>query len=150
MGIFLQSLGFVLAHDGGKMNLNNEKIIRDYFRAIEKGVPKQELENYLHPQIYQYEFPSKLNPKGKGRNLQELLNDFEKGKTLISEQTYKIKSMVSGGDQVCVETEWIGKLAIKIGSLNAGDQMRANFGVFFEIKDERIIKQNNYDCIHPW
>lgn len=132
------------------MDLENEKIIRGYFHAIERAVPTSELEKFLHPDIYQYEFPSRLNPNGRGRHLQEMLADFEKGKSLISNQAYKIISLVSDGDRVCAETEWVGVLAIQIGSLKAGDQMKANFGVFFELRDEKIIKQNNYDCIHPW
>src|SRR3954469_24226076 len=110
------------------MNLQNEKIIRDYLHAIETAASKDDLEIYLHPEIQQFEFPSLLNPNGKGRNIQEMLGDFERGKSIISKQSYQIKSIVSDGSRVCAETEWVGTLAIKIGSLNAGDQMRANFG----------------------
>jgi hypothetical protein len=28
--------------------------------------------------------------------------------------------------------------------------MRADFGVFFRLREGRIAEQNNYDCIHPW
>jgi hypothetical protein len=104
----------------------------------------------LHPGALQYEFPSRLNPNGKGREKDELLADYERGLSIISKQEYRIKSMVSDGDRVCVEMEWKGEPEIPIGALRVGDAMRADFGVFFRIADGMILGQNNYDCIHPW
>lgn len=79
-----------------------------------------------------------------------MLADYERGKGILLKQEYGIKSMLSDGDRMAVETEWTGTLAIPIGSLKADDAMKADFGVFFRIADGAIIAQNNYDCVHPW
>lgn len=84
------------------MNIENEELIRGYFKAIEAASSAVEV--------------------GK----------------------------VSDGERICAETGWQGTLAIQVGALKAGVAMRADFGVFFRIKDGTIIEQNNYDCIHPW
>ncbi|MEO6098334.1 MAG: nuclear transport factor 2 family protein [Fibrobacteria bacterium] len=132
------------------MNPKNEELIRNYFKAIEGSVPLDRFQHFFHPDVVQYEFPSRLNPNGKARRKQALLEDFEKGKSVISRHVYTIKSLTADGNRVCVETEWIGTLAIQLGSLKPGDTMKADFGVFFRIEQGQIIEQNNYDCIHPW
>jgi ketosteroid isomerase-like protein len=132
------------------MNPAAEKIIRDYFRAIESSAPVAELGNLLHDEIRQHEFPSRLNPQGRTRGKAQMLADFERGKALIASQSYVIRSLVSDGDRVCAETEWTGTLAVPLGTLKPGDAMRADFGVFFRVRDGRIVEQNNFDCIHPW
>jgi hypothetical protein len=40
-------------------------------------------------------------------------------------------------------------LAIPIGSLTPGCEMRAHFAVILEIENERIRRQRNYDCFEP-
>jgi ketosteroid isomerase-like protein len=37
-----------------------------------------------------------------------------------------------------------------LGSLAAGDTMRARFGVFLTFRDGRILRQHNYDCFDPF
>jgi ketosteroid isomerase-like protein len=132
------------------MNPAHEELIRNYFKAIEDGIPASRFEAFFHADVIQFEFPSRLNPGGKGRNKEELLADFDRSRGIISKQEYRINSMVSDGDRVCVQTEWKGTLAIPLGTLKAGEAMRADFGVFFTIAEGRILRQDNYDCIHPW
>ena len=132
------------------MNPAAEKLIRDYFRAIENSVTGPELAGFLHDEIRQTEFTSRLTPKGRTRGKAEMLADFERGKAMVASQTYGIRALISDGDRVCAETEWTGTLSVPLGTLKPGDAMRADFGVFFRVRDGRIIEQNNYDCIHPW
>ena len=132
------------------MNTKNEELIRSYFKAIENAAPVDRFQHFFHEDMVQTEFPSKLNPHGKARRKQALLEDFEKGKAVISKHVYAIKSLTSDGNRVCAETSWTGTLAIQLGALRPGDTMKADFGVFFRIEQSQIIEQNNYDCIHPW
>ncbi|MDB5103543.1 MAG: hypothetical protein JWP91_1232 [Fibrobacteres bacterium] len=132
------------------MNPKNEELIRAYFRALEDAVPVDRLHHFFHPDAVQTEFPSRLNPNGKVRGKPALLEDYGKSRGIITKQTYAIKSMISDGNRVCVETEWTGTLAIQLGALKPGDTMKADFGVFFRIEQGQISEQNNYDCIHPW
>jgi hypothetical protein len=45
---------------------------------------------------------------------------------------------------------WTATLAVPLGTLPAGGQMRARFAVFLEFKDDKIIFQRNYDCFDPF
>jgi ketosteroid isomerase-like protein len=51
---------------------------------------------------------------------------------------------------VILEVVWAGTLAIPVGSLAAGDEMRAYFAVFIALRDGRIYRQRNYDCFEPF
>jgi ketosteroid isomerase-like protein len=44
----------------------------------------------------------------------------------------------------------VGLLAVAVGTLAIGDEMRANFGVFLTFRDGRITRQRDYDCFQPF
>ena len=75
---------------------------------------------------------------------------FEKGRKLMSSQSYELKSWVANGDRLSVEVLWTGTLAVPFGRLAAGSQMRAHSAMFFQFKDGKIGSQRNYDCFEPW
>ena len=54
------------------------------------------------------------------------------------------------GQEVALEVLWVGTLAVPVGSLIMGDEMRANFGVFLTFRDGLITRQRNYDCFQPF
>ena len=51
---------------------------------------------------------------------------------------------------VALEVLWTGTLAVPFGSLAVGDNMRAHFAVFIQLRDGKIVAQRNYDCFDPW
>lgn len=51
---------------------------------------------------------------------------------------------------VALEVLWIGKLAVPLGNLQAGSEMRAHSAMFLEFRDGKIVDQRNYDCFEPW
>ena len=75
---------------------------------------------------------------------------FEKGRKLLSSQTYELKSVVAEGDSLAIEVLWTGTLALAFGNLSVGSQMRAHSAMFFQFKDGKVISQRNYDCFEPW
>lgn len=75
---------------------------------------------------------------------------FEKGRKLLSSQTYEIKNSVVDGDRITIEVLWTGTLAMPLSDLAAGSQMRAYSAMFFQFNDGKIISQRNYDCFEPW
>jgi len=75
---------------------------------------------------------------------------FEKGRKLLSSQSYEIKSCLLDGDKLSIEVLLTGTLALAFGSLPVGSQMRAHSAMFFEFKDGKIVSQRNYDCFEPW
>ena len=65
-------------------------------------------------------------------------------------QKYEVKNALASGDQVALEVNWVGTLAVPYETIPAGGQMRARFAVFLQFRDGKIVAQRNYDCFKPW
>lgn len=104
----------------------------------------------LFPEVIQEEFPNRLVPTGAKRDLAALLDGYERGKKVISSQQYEIKNAMAGANVVALEVLWTGTLAVALGTLPVGGQMRAHFAMFLEFRDGKIVAQRNYDCFEPW
>ena len=83
-------------------------------------------------------------------NAAQAAEAFEKGRTILSHQTYEITNAVETGNTVALEVIWTGTLAIPFGALAAGSQMRCHSAIFLEFRDRKIVAQRNYDCFEPW
>lgn len=96
------------------------------------------------------EWPNRLKSKGDRRTIGQLSADFEKGKALLSSQSYEILHQAEGDSYAVVEVLWTGKLAVPIGKLSPGDEMVAHSSIAFEFKDGLIVSQRNYDCFEEF
>lgn len=130
--------------------MSNEALAREYLAALERGEAGEQLRRFYTPDFEQIEYPNALNPKGQRSDLAKTLERSEKGKQVLRSQTYQVVAAVAAGDSVALEVEWSGVLAIPVASLQAGQEMRANFGVFLEFRGGRIARQRNYDCFQPF
>jgi len=63
---------------------------------------------------------------------------------------YKIKNEIAEHERVALEVAWVGTLAVPLGSVPAGGQLKAFFAVFLEFREGKIIRQRNYDCFEAW
>ena len=79
-----------------------------------------------------------------------LLEGAERGQKVMRRQRFEVLGAVESGDTVALEVQWAGTLAVPVGRLPAGGDMRARFAVFFEIRDGKIVRQRNYDCFEPF
>jgi ketosteroid isomerase-like protein len=98
----------------------NLETARSYLKAIEQGETGTGLSKFFAPDVVFEEFPNRLTPLGRKRNLAESMEGAEKGRKLISQQTYKIKHEMADGNRVALEVEWIGTLVVPFGSIPAG------------------------------
>jgi ketosteroid isomerase-like protein len=128
----------------------NVETARRYLNAIERGATGDTLAEFFTPNVVQEEFPNRLMTHGARRDLAALLEGAERGQKVISAQRYEIRNEVASGNFIALEVLWTGTLAIPIGSLAVGDNMRAHFAVFLEFRDGKIVAQRNYDCFDPW
>ena len=128
----------------------NLDLAKWYLGAIESGAAGDELAGFFAPDVVQEEFPNRLLPQGARRDLAAILDSAERGRKVVSSQSYRILHAISNGDDVALEVEWIGTVAVPIGELPAGGKMRARFAVFLKIRDGKIVAQRNYDCFDPW
>lgn len=111
-----------------------------------------DLKSYYSDNVKQIEFPNVFAPEGRTRDLQAMVDGLELGKTLLSSQEYRIKSMeMFGKDTVCAEIEWIGELAVDIkDKWVKGYQMRADIAMFIKYdQDDKIVEQREYSCYYP-
>ena len=131
----------------------NLEIVRRYLAAIEAdtggGTPGGAAE-FFDPDVVQEEFPNRFVPSGARRDLAALREAAARGRAVLRGQRYEVRAAYAVGDTVILEVLWAGTLAITVGSLAAGDEMRAHFAVFIELRDGRIYRQGNYDCFEPF
>lgn len=124
--------------------------VRKYLDAIERGAVGDELAAYFTVDVVQEEFPNRLVAGGARRDLAAILDGAKRGQAVLRAQRFEILNLVASGESVALEMTWIGTLAIPIGSIPAGGEMRARFAVFLELRDGKIAAQRNYDCFDPF
>lgn len=120
--------------------------VRTYLAAISNGATGPRLAAFFDPEIVQEEFPNRLAPAGATRNLADILEAAERGKKVMKSQVYDVKTFMAGGDRVALEVVWTGTLAAAVGTLQAGDEMKARLAMFLELRNGKIFRQRNYDC----
>ena len=126
------------------------EFIRGYLQDLAAGATGERLAAYFTPDALQIELPNRLNPNGGKSDLPTLLVRAEQGQKVLRSQSYDVTSVVATGNQIAVEALWVGVLAIPLGSLKAGAEMKAHFAMFFELENGKIHRQRNYDCFQPW
>jgi ketosteroid isomerase-like protein len=125
----------------------NLEIVRRYLAAIEADSGAVD---FYDPDVIQEEFPNRFLPTGARRDLAALREAAARGRAVMRGQRYEVHAAHAVGDTVVLEVLWAGTLAVPVGSLAAGDEMRAHFAVFVELRDGRIYRQRNYDCFEPF
>lgn len=128
------------------MKATNSDIVNEFLKAISDGKSGNELKRFYDEDVIQIEFPNLLTRKIIERNLNDILEASVKGKQVISNQKYEIIKSYAVDDNVIIEAIWTGVLAIPVGKLAAGDEMKAYFSQIFEFRNGKIVKQRNYDC----
>src|SRR5215469_5314761 len=124
-------------------------VVRRYLKGVENGA-FSEVVALFNPDVVIEQLPNRIYPRGLRATISQMSAAFEKGRKLLSSQTYDIKKAVANGDSVAIEVLWTGTLAVGFGTLTAGSQMRCHSSMFFEFKDGKISSQRNYDCFEPW
>jgi ketosteroid isomerase-like protein len=127
----------------------NLELARQYLKAIESGASAEDMTQFFAPEVIVEIFPSKFFPNGSRDNLAGVLAAVERGKKAITSQTYAVRNALSSGDQVALEIDWTGTLAVPFQTIPAGGKMRAHFAAFLQFKNGKIISQRNYDCYEP-
>jgi hypothetical protein len=120
-----------------------------YLEALERRAPVGELEAMLDEGARIEVLPNRLDPAGSIRSRAEALADVERGRALLSGEEYGVVSTCSQDAHVAIEVAWSGVLAVPLGTLPAGTVLRARCSMHFEVRDERIVAQRNYDCFAP-
>lgn len=129
---------------------NLTQIAEEFIKTLQNRNSSAEIIKFYHEDIEQIEFPNAVTKNTAIRNLEDLMLASERGKKVMQKEELEIIKSYTLGNTVIIEALWIGTLAIPIGNLPAGGQMKAYFAQFYEFKDGKIIKQRNYDCFEPF
>jgi ketosteroid isomerase-like protein len=139
-----------ITRESGVIEAANLDLVGRYLQALGAGAAGDELRGFFDDAVSFEELPNRLFQNGRVRGLEAALADAERGKKLLSRQSYVVHAAVAQGDTVAVEAEWAGTLAAPLGTMPAGYEMRARSAMFLEIRAGRIVAQRNYDCFEPW
>ncbi len=132
------------------MSVDIMTIAKNYLKALRQGKTGKDLAIFFHEDVEQVEMPNRLNPNGTTSNLTTLLERAEQGKKILKSQDYQIKNAYVHENTVIMELDWSGVLNVHIGTISAGQTMKAYFAMFIDFKDGKIIHQRNYDCFEPF
>lgn len=125
-------------------------IARNFIKAVEAGKTGDALNEFYHEEIEQTEYPNAITRNVVTRNLAAIHEASLKGQQVMSKQQIDIVKEHVLNNAVILEVLWTGTLAIPIGNLPVGGQMKAYFAQFFEFRDGKIFRQRNYDCFEPF
>jgi ketosteroid isomerase-like protein len=130
-------------------SLTNLETVQRYLKSIENGT-FADIRELFAPGMVIEQLPNRIYPKGSRAEVSQMGESFEKGRELFTGQTYQITNYVVSGNHVALEVLWTGRLAVPLGALVAGSEMRAHCAMSLEFLDGKIVAQRNYDCFDPW
>jgi ketosteroid isomerase-like protein len=128
--------------------MTNAELTRAFLHAFETRDGSNA--SYYAPDVVQREFPNLLVKAGATRDLAALHRGMEAGRRSVAAERYEIVNLVAEGDEVAVEAIWTATLNIAVGTLAAGQTMRAYLAMFFTWRAGKIVAQRNYDCFEPF
>ena len=119
---------------------SNASLVRQYLKAVESLGPLEDVAAFYGPDVIFQEFPNRIAPQGRVRRAGDLSAAYQKGQQLLQSQTYAVQRIIEAGDEVAVELEWIGILAIPVMNLPAGSEMKAFVAMFLTFREGKIIR----------
>jgi predicted ester cyclase len=120
-------------------------VIESYLRALE-AKDHETVARMLDEEVRQVEYPNALFRTGATRDHAALLAGLEAGKHVLRGERYTLHEAIVEGDRAACRIHWTGTLAIELLGKQPGECIEAEFGVFFHLKQGRIVQQHNYDC----
>ena len=122
----------------------------NYIKLVEKFAQPEEFEGVIHPDIRHEEYPNRLMPNGSQRDFAMLVAGPQQGGKILRENRFEITNSFAAGDWVTLEMVWTGTLAIPLGAMVPGDELKAFIATILQFKDGMIITQHQYDCYEPF
>jgi ketosteroid isomerase-like protein len=132
------------------MSVSNIARTRQYLQAVASMSAVENVAEFYTPDVVIQEFPNRVAPNGRIRRAADLRVAYEQGRKILKSQAYDVQRIVEAGDEVAVELEWRGILAVPVMNLPAGSEMKAFVAMFLSFRDGKIASQRNYDCYPPF
>jgi ketosteroid isomerase-like protein len=132
------------------MTSSNVACVHEYLQAVASMGAPETVADFFAPDVVFQELPNRIAPEGRVRHFGDLHGAYEQGRKILKSQEYKVQRIIEAGDEVAVELEWNGILAVPVMNLPAGSEMKAFVAMFLTIRDGKIVSQRNYDCYPPF
>lgn len=126
------------------------EVVTRYLSALESRAPVERIEALLAEDATIAVLPNRLDPRGTERGRAEALADVARGRALLARERYEVLGTVREGDRVALEVAWTGVLAVSLGALEPGAELRGRCAMFFRVVSGRIVAQRNYDCFEAF
>lgn len=132
------------------------EIARQFLASIERDTenPVEEFTGgagkFYAEDVLQEEFPNRFVAAGAQRDLAALGEAAKRGRGVMRSQRFEPRTAHAVGDLVILEVLWVGTIAVSIGTMKPGDEMRAHFAVFLEFRGDKIVRHRTYDCFEPF
>lgn len=121
-------------------------IARNLLADLAAGKSGSEIAKYFSPAIRQIEYPNMLNVHGGISDIKTIIDRADKGKQIVTSQSYDIQREFVSGNTVIIEVVWRGTFTLPIGKTPPGEEIKAFFALFMEFENGKIVVQRNYDC----
>src|SRR6516165_4056762 len=132
------------------MRSPNVARMHEYLQAVASLGAPETVANFCSADVTFQEFPNRIAPTGRIRRSPELRAAYEQGRRILQSQEYKVQRVIENGDEIAVELEWTGVLAIPVMNLPAGHEIKAYVAMFLTFREGKIVSQRNYDCYPPF
>src|SRR5580704_4029768 len=104
------------------MSVSNIARTRQYLQAVASMSAVENVAEFYTPDVVIQEFPNRVAPNGRIRRAADLRVAYEQGRKILKSQAYDVQRIVEAGDEVAVELEWRGILAVPVMNLPAGSE----------------------------
>src|ERR1700754_1800436 len=94
-------------------------MILDDFFAAAATFDDEALARIMHPEARISELPNAINTSGSERDMVEAHAAFQRGKSLLAEQTYDVHDVLLAGNKIAARATWTGTLAATGQTLKA-------------------------------
>ena len=112
------------------MSTSNVSRARQYLQVVASGEAFEKVADFYTPDVVIQEFPNRIAPHGRIRRAADIRPAYEQGRQILQSQTYNVQRILESGDDVAVELEWTGILALPVMNLPAGTEMKASSRCF--------------------
>ena len=136
--------------DGDVHVSDQQALVIELMQALESGVHGDELRRFFHDDAEQIEYPSLVDPRVGRRGLEGMIAASELGAGMLAFQRYDVSRWIVSEDTVVCQAEWHAELAKDAGSLRQGQRLHTYSVLIFTVRDDKIIRQEAYDCYQPF
>ena len=129
---------------------DQQALVIELMQALESGAHGEELRRFFHEDVEQVEYPSLVDPRVGHRGLDGMIAASELGAGMLAFQRYDVSRWIEDENTIVCQAEWHSELAKDAGALHRGQRLHTYSVLIFTFHDEKIIRQEAYDCYEPF